>query len=79
MCLPSASIEQSVVGAEPGTRKGEVTATLAISAASKFVLPANFCRSHWDCFWAVGQSWSDSTVAADISLYTRDGRRLYAP
>ncbi len=34
MCLPSASIAQSVVGAEPGTRKGEVTATLAISAAS---------------------------------------------
>ena len=64
MCLPSASIAQSVVGAEPGTRKGEVTATLAISAASKFVLSANFCQSHcatciaetgmgsyWDCFW----------------------------
>lgn len=34
MCLPSASIAQSIVGAEPGTRKGEVTATLAISAAS---------------------------------------------
>lgn len=34
MCLPSASIAQSVVGAEPGTRKGEITATLAISAAS---------------------------------------------
>ena len=34
MCLPSASIAQSVVGAEPGMRKGEVTATLAISAAS---------------------------------------------
>ena len=46
MCLPSASIAQSVVGVEPGTRKGEVTATLAISAASKFVLSANFCQSH---------------------------------
>lgn len=34
MCLPSASIAQSIVKAEPGTRKGEVTATLAISAAS---------------------------------------------
>ena len=34
MCLPSASIAQSVVGAEPGTKKGELTATLAISAAS---------------------------------------------
>lgn len=34
MCLPSASIAQSVVGAEPGTKKGEITATLAISAAS---------------------------------------------
>lgn len=34
MCLPSASIAQSVVGAEPGTKKGEVTATLAIAAAS---------------------------------------------
>jgi hypothetical protein len=34
MCLPSASVAQSIVKAEPGTRKGEVTATLAISAAS---------------------------------------------
>ena len=34
MCLPSASIAQSVVGAEPGTKKGELTATLAMSAAS---------------------------------------------
>ncbi len=34
MCLPSASIAQSIVGAEPGTKKGEVTATLAIAAAS---------------------------------------------
>jgi hypothetical protein len=34
MCLPCASIAQSVVGAEPGTKKGEVTASLAIAAAS---------------------------------------------
>ncbi len=34
MCLPSASIAQSVVGAEPGTRKGELTATLAICGAA---------------------------------------------
>ncbi|MEW9671834.1 small-conductance mechanosensitive channel [Ammoniphilus sp. 3BR4] len=34
MCLPCASVAQSVVGAEPGTKKGEITATLAIAAAS---------------------------------------------
>ncbi|MFD2507419.1 hypothetical protein [Halalkalibacter alkalisediminis] len=34
MCLPSASVAQSVVGAEPGTRKGEITASLAIATAS---------------------------------------------
>jgi len=34
MCLPAASIAQSVVGAEPGTKKGELTATLAISGAA---------------------------------------------
>jgi hypothetical protein len=34
MCLPCASIAQSVVGAEPGTKKGEITASLAIAAAS---------------------------------------------
>lgn len=34
MCLPCASIAQSVVGAEPGTKKGELTATLAMATAS---------------------------------------------
>lgn len=34
MCLPAASIAQSVVGAEPGTKKGELTATLAIAGAA---------------------------------------------
>jgi hypothetical protein len=34
MCLPSAAAAQQVIGAEPGTRKGEVAATLAIAAAS---------------------------------------------
>ncbi|WP_462410663.1 small-conductance mechanosensitive channel [Neobacillus sp. Marseille-QA0830] len=34
MCLPAAAAAQHVVGAEPGTRKGEITAALAISAAS---------------------------------------------
>lgn len=34
LCLPCASIAQSVVGAEPGTKKGELTATLAIATAS---------------------------------------------
>ncbi|WP_413377630.1 small-conductance mechanosensitive channel [Alkalihalobacillus sp. 1P02AB] len=34
MCLPSASIAQAVVGAEPGTKKGEITASLAIATAS---------------------------------------------
>lgn len=34
MCLPVASVAQSVVGAEPGTKKGEVTASLAIATAS---------------------------------------------
>ncbi|MFD1360844.1 small-conductance mechanosensitive channel [Lentibacillus salinarum] len=34
MCLPCASVAQSVVGAEPGTKKGELTATLAIATAS---------------------------------------------
>lgn len=34
MCLPSAAAAQSAVGAEPGTAKGEITATLSISAAS---------------------------------------------
>ena len=34
MCLPSAAAAQHAVGAEPGTEKGELTATLAIGAAS---------------------------------------------
>lgn len=34
MCLPATSIAQNVVGAEPGTKKGELTATLAISSAA---------------------------------------------
>ena len=34
MCLPSASIAQTAVGAEPGTKKGELTATLAIASAA---------------------------------------------
>jgi hypothetical protein len=34
MCLPCASVAQSVVGAEPGTKKGEITASLAIATAS---------------------------------------------
>ncbi|WP_227936369.1 small-conductance mechanosensitive channel [Alkalihalobacillus deserti] len=34
MCLPSASVAQSVIGAEPGTKKGEITASLAIATAS---------------------------------------------
>ncbi|MDB0580804.1 hypothetical protein [Salinicoccus roseus] len=34
MCLPSAAAAQSAVGAEPGTPKGEITATLSIGAAS---------------------------------------------
>lgn len=34
MCLPAASIAQSVTGAKPGTKKGELTATLAISGAA---------------------------------------------
>ncbi|MFS0560363.1 small-conductance mechanosensitive channel [Terribacillus sp. 179-K 1B1 HS] len=34
MCLPSAAAAQQVIGADPGTRKGEVAATLAIAAAS---------------------------------------------
>lgn len=34
MCLPCASIAQNAVGAEPGTKKGEITASLAIATAS---------------------------------------------
>lgn len=34
MCLPAASIAQNVTGAKPGTKKGELTATLAISGAA---------------------------------------------
>ncbi len=34
MCLPSAAAAQHAIGAEPGTRKGEITATLGIGAAS---------------------------------------------
>lgn len=34
MCLPSAAAAQHAVGAEPGTEKGEIVATLAIGAAS---------------------------------------------
>ncbi|MDR4886901.1 small-conductance mechanosensitive channel [Fredinandcohnia sp. QZ13] len=34
MCLPCASVAQRVVNAEPGTKKGEITAALAISTAS---------------------------------------------
>ncbi|BAQ09294.1 small-conductance mechanosensitive channel [Bacillus sp. OxB-1] len=34
MCLPSASVAQAAIGAEPGTNKGELTATLAIAAAA---------------------------------------------
>ncbi|MCQ6277613.1 small-conductance mechanosensitive channel, partial [Bacillus sp. V3B] len=34
MCLPSAAAAQNAIGAQPGTEKGEITATLAIGAAS---------------------------------------------
>lgn len=34
MCLPSAAAAQHAIGAEPGTDKGEITATLGIGAAS---------------------------------------------
>ncbi|WP_099354091.1 small-conductance mechanosensitive channel [Fredinandcohnia onubensis] len=34
MCLPCASVAQRVVDAEPGTKKGEITASLAIATAS---------------------------------------------
>lgn len=34
MCLPAAAAAQNVISAEPGTKKGEITAALAISAAS---------------------------------------------
>ncbi|WP_176330387.1 small-conductance mechanosensitive channel [Oceanobacillus rekensis] len=34
MCLPSAAAAQNAIGAEPGTEKGELTATLGIGAAS---------------------------------------------
>jgi len=34
LCLPSASIAQAAIDAEPGTKKGELTATLAIAAAA---------------------------------------------
>ncbi|MGO4886616.1 small-conductance mechanosensitive channel [Anaerobacillus sp. MEB173] len=34
MCLPAAAAAQNSIGAEPGTKKGEIAATLAIGAAS---------------------------------------------
>lgn len=34
MCLPSAAAAQNSIGAEPGTKKGEIAATLGIGAAS---------------------------------------------
>src|SRR5699024_2378314 len=34
MCLPSAAAAQHAIGAQPGTKKGEITATLGIGAAS---------------------------------------------
>jgi hypothetical protein len=34
MCLPSAAAAQNALGVEPGTKKGEIVAALAISAAS---------------------------------------------
>ena len=34
MCLPAAAAAQNTIGAEPGTKKGEITAALAIAAAS---------------------------------------------
>lgn len=34
MCLPAAAAAQNVIGTEPGTKKGEITAALAIAAAS---------------------------------------------
>lgn len=34
MCLPSAAAAQFAIGAEPGTKKGEIAATLGIGAAS---------------------------------------------
>jgi hypothetical protein len=34
MCLPSAAAAQNALGIEPGTKKGEIIAALAISAAS---------------------------------------------
>ncbi|WP_029270543.1 hypothetical protein [Virgibacillus alimentarius] len=34
MCLPSAAAAQNAIGADPGTQKGEISATLGIGAAS---------------------------------------------
>lgn len=34
MCMPSAAAAQYAIGAEPGTKKGEIAATLGIGAAS---------------------------------------------
>ncbi|SEN03033.1 hypothetical protein SAMN05192533_108103 [Mesobacillus persicus] len=34
MCLPAAAAAQNAIGAQPGTKKGEITAALAIAAAS---------------------------------------------
>jgi len=34
MCLPSAAAAQNAIGAEPGSKKGEIAASLAIGAAS---------------------------------------------
>ncbi len=34
MCLPSAAAAQNAIGAQPGTKKGEITAALAIATAS---------------------------------------------
>ncbi|RXI97819.1 small-conductance mechanosensitive channel [Anaerobacillus alkaliphilus] len=50
MCLPSAAAAQNSVGAEPGTKKGEIAATLGIGAASlvniAILLPIIFLGSY---------------------------------
>ena len=50
MCLPSAAAAQNSIGAEPGTKKGEITATLGIGAASivniAILIPIIFAGSY---------------------------------
>ena len=59
MCLPSASIAQSVVGAEPGTKKGEVDSDAGDSSCFHRQYGHSCVR---DSFWFV----SDCTVTGII-------------